>query len=342
MSTQESISHKPWTKAHPPKKIVIIRYQALGDIFATFPFISDLKQRYPNAAIDIIVRKDYADLPSKMQMFNKVYTVKETKSGWVMFISMMRLFPRLFRKRYDIVLDLQRNKQSRTLRRLISAKAWAEFDRFSPKSVMSRIKWSIEQLGLGVSDMDNTFAKTFPDNPAMHKLLMNNGWDGQSKLVLLNPAGAFVTRNWQNSRYSELIKKWLKEDPDTQFVMLGLPAIKQKAESIKENAEGHLIDLVGKTSISEAYAIVLKCSLVLTEDSGLGHFAWMSKVPTLMMFGSTRSDWTAPIGAHTSYFDSSNLDCGNCMRAECLHETIICMDQISVDDVYDRLRTLIK
>lgn len=338
---KETIRSRAWKGRRPPRKILVIRYQALGDVFATFPFVSDLRTRFPEAQIDLIVREDYADLPARMSMFHKVYPLRRTGSGWGVLRAFFRLWPRLFFTRYDVVLDLQRNRQSRFFRRTLIPKAWAEFDRFSPVSVVSRVQWSVEQLGLGDSRMDFSFARDFPMDDTIRGLLLENGWDGRKSLAVLNPAGAFVTRNWPLEKYDALMREWRQYDQDTQFVIMGLSGLMPRAQALKAEGGDFLIDLVGKTTIAQAYGIVLQSKWMLTEDSGLGHFAWMSGIPTVMLLGSTRSDWTAPVGAHTAFFDSSHLACGNCMRETCMYETVKCMEQIQVTEVLEKVKCIL-
>lgn len=341
MDKKESLFSKPWKSKKAPKRILVIRYQALGDVFITFPFISDLKSKYPDTVFELLVRDAYADLPSKMKMFSEIHTVIRSESKWQRIKSFFKLRLKLLFKRYDIVIDLQRNHYSRFIRQSFFPKAYTEFERYAPELASERTKIAIEKLGLGVSKMDFTFAKEFPKDPEMIDLLIENGWNENNKLILLNPAGAFITRNWSLNNYVALVEKWSESNPNTQFVILGIERLKKKAEEIKKRAGDKIINLVGKTNVSQAYSVVLMCDLTLTEDSGLGHFSWLSHIPTVTMLGSTRSDKSAPYGDHTYFFDSSNLECGNCMLRECIHEEVKCMEQIKVEEVYLKMQELI-
>ncbi len=331
----ENMSIKKWRKNRAPRRILIIRVQALGDLFITLPFVYDLKIKYPNAKIDLLVRTDYSMLPTQMNLFHQIHTLRGGTVSWKQKVFMLGLIPKLWFTRYEVVLDLQRNRMTRWVRRLLLPKAWTEFDRFSPKSALIRTQWSINQVGLGSFEMNVDFSKHFTKNQHVQQILEKNGWDGQSRLVILNPAGAFVTRNWDLARYGAFIKLWLSQKPQTLFVILGADKIAEKASFIKEKHPQQVIDLVGKTNLHQAYEIVLKADFMLTEDSGLGHFSWISGKKTLMILGSTRSDWTKPFGQHTASFDSSDLPCGDCMLATCLHDTLICLDRLTSEMVFE-------
>ena len=109
--------------------------------------------------------------------------------------------------------------------------------------------------------------------------------------------------------------------------------IAAKAGQFKQHMGERLIDLVGQTSASEAFAVLRHATLVLSEDSGLMHMAWVSGVPTIALFGSTRSDWSRPLGDHSMFFDSSDLPCGNCMDAICRMGDIRCLTRITPEMV---------
>jgi len=160
-------------------------------------------------------------------------------------------------------------------------------------------------------------------------------------LVVLNPAGAFITRNWPLNSYLGFSQVWLDHFPNTQFVMLGVRLIKEKAAFLKGELDGKLIDLVNKTTVAQAFAIIQQTKFVLSEDSGLMHMAWISGIPTLAMFGSTRSDWSTPLGKHTLLLHSSDLECGNCLRETCIYGDTRCLTRYTPEFVFEKALSLI-
>lgn len=102
-----------------------------------------------------------------------------------------------------------------------------------------------------------------------------------------------------------------------------------------------MINLVSKTSPVEAFAIIQKVKFVLSEDSGLMHMAWVSGVPTLAIFGSTRSDRATPLGRHTFLLHSSDLACGNCMLEKCRFGDNRCLTRYTAEFVFTKALELI-
>ncbi len=226
-----------------------------------------------------------------------------------------------------MVIDLQNTLISKIARKTIRPKAWSEFDKYSPLAAGERNRLSIEAAGLGKNRMDTHFELKDPSRALT--ILKENGWNAADKLIVLNPAGFFETRNWPLQNYVDFSRLWLQQFPNSRFMVLGTKFVKDKASFLQQEIGDRLIDLVGQTSASDAFAILQHATLVLSEDSGLMHMSWVSGTPTIALFGSTRSDWSRPLGVHSYLFDSSDLACGNCMAAVCGMGDIRCLTRVS-------------
>jgi heptosyltransferase-2 len=239
-----------------------------------------------------------------------------------------------------MVLDLQNNLISRMVRKCLVPKAWSQFDKFSPIAAGERTRLTIEAAGFKISKAITPFNLRSTLN--VDELLKKNGWDGNAELVVLNPAGAFPTRNWLIENYSAFASIWSKNFPHTQFLIMGVDLISAKASFLKDKLGNKLINLVNKTSPAQAFAIIQKAKFILSEDSGLMHMAWVSGKPTLAIFGSTRSYWSQPLGEHCSFFSSSDLECGNCMREICLYGDNRCLTRYTPEFIFDKAKRLVE
>lgn len=335
------IPAKPWTKATPPKRILAIRLQAMGDVMGTLPFLQDLRNTLPpDVQIDFLTRQETESIPKSIFLFNKVISIGGGRSFKKQVLYTLWLLPRLLLRRYETIIDLQNNHISRRLTKVLMPKAWSLFDRYSPIHGGERYRLTIEAVGLGANKLDSRFHLKEPGMGTA--ILRNNGWNGEDDLVLLNPAGAFETRHWDMDNYVAFARLWLGEFPGTRFLVLGTAFIAGKAAFLQEQLGDRLISLVEKTTPEEAFAVLQSVTLVLSEDSGLMHMAWTSGVPTVALFGSTRSDWARPLGAHTFFLDSSDLPCGNCMQSVCKFGDVRCMTRYTTEDIFHHCLSLIQ
>ena len=339
--TIPDVISKPWLRTGMPKRILVIRLKATGDMVIALPYIQFLKRSLPkNVKIDFLTRDEVASIPRSIELFNKVYSIAGKKRSYKkQFLHIVMLIPKLLLQRYEVVIDLQNNDQSRMLRKVLHPKAWSEYDRFSPIPAGERYRLTIMAIGLGPNYADNNFI--LKPMQGIRELLKQNGWDGSNNLVIINPAGAFETRNWPLINYVEFIKLWRQQSPQTQFLIMGVSHIVEKACYLKHVLGDHLINLVNKTTIEQSFAIIQKAKFVLSEDSGLMHMAWISGIPTMALFGGTRSDWGQPLGKHTDFVDSSDLSCGNCMLKICKYGDSRCLTRYTPEFIFARANELL-
>ena len=312
--TYPIIRFKNWTKSYPPKKILAIRYQALGDTVATLPYLQSLKRQHPELELHLITREEVCAIPKSIELFDKIITIGGKRNAKVQFVYTLMKVPYLWWQRYDVILDLQKHKISVILRKLLGASAWAEYDKHSPISGSERFRLTIEALGLWKINIDTRFKI----NIDAGQILRQTNWKDNNDIVVLNPAGCFPSRNWPLDYYVDFAKLWLGSiNRRTQFMLLLMPALQEKSDYIARALGDSCINLTGKTNQAEAFAILQKCKFVLSEDGGLMHMAWVQGIPTLGLFSSSRRDWSAPQGEWSDSVDSSDLECGPCGLEVC-------------------------
>jgi heptosyltransferase-2 len=335
------IPSKPWKKSFMPRRILAIRLQAMGDLVITLPYLQHLKKSLPpSSELDLLTREEVDAIPKNIQLFDHVYSIGGGRIVKKQLLHTCWLLPKLLLKRYDVVIDLQNNEISRLVRRILMPGAWSSFDRFSSLAAGERTRMTIEAVGLGKNAISTGFH--FKNDLDPFTILKNNGWDGKSKLVVLNPAGAFPTRNWPLENYIAFATLWLHRFPDSQFLILGTSFIESKAAYLKEKLGKRMINIINKTTPAEAFVVLQYVKFMLSEDSGLMHMAWVSGVPTIALFGSTRSDWSRPLGEHSFFLESSDLPCGSCMEEICRYGDNHCLTRYTAEFVFEKAVTLIK
>lgn len=330
--TIPAIPAKPWTKSRPPRRVLAIRLQAMGDLVITLPYLHALRMMLPgDVEIDLLTRKEVDPIPRNIHLFNHVYSIGGGRNAKKIWWYTLLLLPRLLARRYDMVIDLQNNRVSRLVRTVLRPEAWSAFDRFSPVAAGERTRLTIEAAGFTEIRMHTRFR--LKEEHRGRIILKENGWNGTDRLVVLNPAGFVETRNWSMHNYVQFARGWLQQYPDTRFLVLGIPLIARKAALLEQELGDRLLNLVNRTSPLEAFAVLQQASLVLSEDSGLMHMAWVSGIPTMVLFGSTRSDWSRPLGSHSLFLDSSDLPCGNCMQSVCRFGDTRCLSRYTPEQV---------
>ncbi len=98
-------------------KILIVKTSAIGDVIQTFPVLSYLKRKFPEAKIDWVVEKGIADLVMAHPAINQAIIVDTKKWRKALFHSktwqsIKEACKQLKQTEYDLLFDLQGNSKS--------------------------------------------------------------------------------------------------------------------------------------------------------------------------------------------------------------------------------------
>jgi len=164
----------------------------------------------------------------------------------------------------------------------------------------------------------------------------------ETRLVLLNPdPGLLTLRAWPLESYRELANRLLELSSDLIIGVIGLERSSHFFEAIAGASKDkeRVLNLCGTTkSIRELLGFFSISTLLVTNDSGPGHFAPLVGLPNVVLFGPESPHRYAPLGGgNTSLF--ANLACSPCFSAQ-NHRRSVCSDNrclqaITVDEVFD-------
>lgn len=321
-----------------PDRVVVVRLHAFGDAAITLPLLAGLRRRLPDAHIAVVTSLPNRELFGSLGSIDEVWTLPTAGTSKLSrLVSIARLASRL--GRIDLLLDLQRSRPSLLLRRLVRSRAWVTFDRFAPRSALDRYLDAAQWVGLGAIVPEYQVSICSESRRRADDMLESNIYDGRP-LVCLNPAGCWETKGWPVENYLALARRMVREW-EARIVLLGTENVREGASALARELGEDAIDLVGRTSTADALAIVGRLRLMVSDDSGLMHLAWVSGVPTLSLFGASRRVWSAPQGTHTFCYGSEDLECGACMSPVCERGDLLCLRRVDVEEVFERCRGMI-
>jgi heptosyltransferase II len=151
-------------------------------------------------------------------------------------------------------------------------------------------------------------------------------------LVGLAPGAIYGSAKcWPFDRF-ELLAERLKKAWQAKVILLGTDS-DALSGAIKESA--HYVNLLGKTGLGEALALIQRCRLMICNDSGLMHAASALQIPLVALFGSTNLQRTGPWGG-ISRVIKKDFPCSPCLKKVC-PETPTCMEAITVDEVWETI-----
>ena len=116
-------------------------------------------------------------------------------------------------------------------------------------------------------------------------------------------------------------------------VILGAP---RDADAGRE-LEGR--NLIGKTTLEEALALLAGAAYVVTNDSGLMHAAAALGRPQVALFGSSSPEHTPPLSEAARVL-WLRIECSPCFERECPLGHFRCMRELTVDKVLAEIHNL--
>lgn len=155
-------------------------------------------------------------------------------------------------------------------------------------------------------------------------------------LVSPNASDRLPQRRWPAERFSLLIEQLLAIRPDVAVLLIGSAEDRRITDEVAHRVgKSRCIDIAGRLMLDELPALFEQASLLIANDSGPAHFAAVSGLPVVVLFGPETPTLFSPLGPATVI--TAGLSCSPCVspanqrRSVC--ENNLCMQRIPVDEV---------
>lgn len=341
-------------------RVLIIKLGAIGDLLMTTPAIRAIKKNNQNVHIALLVGKSaksaIIDNPYIDELIECddyiIYKANLLKKAQYVFslASMLR------EKKFDVAFVFHRDWRFNLFAFLCGIPERVGFDRNGEgkfltkkvkiKGVMHQIDHYLEVIKTidikdDGRDMDFAISKEAGENA--DKIFIENGIKDDDTAIGIMAGGAsniktdMPIKRWPLGNYAELSNKAIADG--YKVILLGAESDRPNALAILENAAENVIDLTGKTTLEETAAVMKKCSVIVTHDSGPMHLASAVGVPVISIFGPTDHREYYPLnrGSH-DFWNAENIECSPCYEdgrfPDC--DDPVCIKAVTVEQVYQK------
>ena len=322
-------------------KILFITLSNIGDVILTLPVLSALKDNFPDAKIDILVGPRPEQVFRKDPRVNKIFIYDKHASlrGKAGFIKRLR------NERYDLAVDMRSSLfpffiGARYRTPIIICRAQACL---SPTKLKHRRLAHLEKirpLGIEYRKQKNIYIDE-KDREKIKALLNDKGAGRNDIIIGIGHGAKSPLKQWKKQGFIEVINSILKQ-PGYKVVLIGDVNEMASSEGISHavNNPG-LIDLTGKTSLNELFAVIERFDLLLTCDSAGMHIASDLGVRVVAVFGPTDPEEYGPMGDKDIVIRKS-LKCSPCKKAQCEFGTHECMETISAEEILSTIKEVLE
>lgn len=330
------------------QKILVINLMHIGDLLLVTPVLRTLRTNYPDAHIALLADAKLADLVKYNHNIDELISID--KKGYHNKLATYLQFVKGIRQQnFDMVINLHANERASFIAALSGAKKIVGYATFglgiffdqvieNRKAIKHQVHAHFDVLRetLGITKFDDRGLEMWLDDAAEQRagVIWQEAFPRiQGKVIGLNIGASWETKRWRKEYYAQLADELL--DKGYGVAYYGGPmdvGIVEETIALMRNKKHELLaTFTGKMTLLELAALLKKCNVLVTNDTGPMHVAVAMNVPLVSMFGPSPVPGFYPY-SETSIVIKSPMPCHPCGKHQCptKHE---CMWQIHVDTV---------
>jgi heptosyltransferase-2 len=325
-------------------RVLVVQTAFLGDIILTTPLLSALKAAIPNSRLALLTtpvgKAALAGLPGLDEII--CYDKAGSEKGVSAFLRKAR---EIRGRKFDVALSAHRSVRTALLLSLSRIPVLVGFRQAS----LSRIyHFRIErEQGLHEVERNLKLLEPVAEPPADFEPrvrlpapadfeLGKFGIEPETRpIVGLAPGSAWATKRWPAERYAELAGL-LQKEMAAAIVLLGDEKDQAVCGEVEQRAEGKVINLCGKTSLSDLFGVISRLDLLVSNDSAPVHMASAFSVPSVVIFGPTAPEFGFGPWKNTHRIVSKVLACRPCHHhgpRQCPEKHFACMNELGAEEV---------
>ncbi|MBW2123394.1 MAG: glycosyltransferase family 9 protein [Deltaproteobacteria bacterium] len=356
------------------KKILIINLARMGDLLQMTPFLKGFCRERPGVRITLLVLKEFYDVCKGFPCVESVETFDG--DGYISrledpgcslvenFKTIQDLVEDLRNRGFDTVINLTFSRLSALLTYLLMVEdvrgitiddhgnrlvknPWINhFYNMVTKREINLFNYvdfirkaggsdSPSSMHVDISEADQRFAGAFYARRSV---------SDEDFVVGFQPGASKESRRWPTRSFGDLGGALIEDG--AKILLFGTAAEKELGEGIgrclccaQDRREGHLFDMTGKTSVGQLAALIKRCDLLVTGDTGTMHVATAVGTRVVaLFFGPAFYPETGPYGEDHLVIQT-DLPCAPCGHdVRCKNPR--CRESIKVSHVLQVIRMI--
>jgi lipopolysaccharide heptosyltransferase I len=342
-----------------PRRIVLIKPSALGDIVHSLPVLTALRQRFPQTHIAWVVNRIYEPLLRGHPHLDDVIPFDRGFGRGDYFSALLgftRFLRRLRSERFELALDLQGLLRTGLMTfatgapvRLGLASAregagWFYTHTIDDMVVNSRSEltalhavdryWRVAEA-LGAGDRPKTFHVPVCDDA---RRWTRSLFQSRPRPWLAVGVGArWRTKRWPPEHFAELTQRALDQFGGTA-VFVGAPDEAALAEQAATRIRGNVLNFAGQTTLPQLAALLAEVDVMIANDTGPLHLAVALGRPVVAPYTCTQVARTGPFGQLDRGIETT-VWCRGSYLKKC--DRLECMTELAPDRLWPHLQNIL-
>jgi heptosyltransferase III len=269
-------------------RILFITATRIGDAVLSTGLLGHLLERHPGARVTIAAGTLAAPLFAEVPGLERLIPMAKRRLS----LHWLGLHAAVVPRRWDLVVDLRGSALAYLLwageRRVIAKGETGEHRVGQLARLFGIVPPPGPRLWLGREHERRAAALAPPGDP----------------ILAIGPAANWRGKQWRGERFAELMQHLTAPGgilPGARVAVMAAAHERPQAERLLVAVPPERrLDLVGKTDLLTAGAVLRRAALFIGNDSGLMHIAAAAGAPTLGLFGPTQASHYAPWGVNAA------------------------------------------
>jgi heptosyltransferase-3 len=339
---------------NPPKKILIVRTDRIGDVVLSLPMAELVKKKYPDCKVAYFIRNYTSPLLDGNPFIDEVIIAEES-DGEILFVKNLK---KVKSKNVDTCVVVNPTLKislmmflSGIKNRIGTGYRWYSFlfnqkvfehRKYAEKheleyniNLLSKIDIDIKDFSNGI----NFYLKVDNKSPErISSILSERGFKSGNKIVIIHPGSGGSSVDLPKERLIELTRLISK----MKNITIVITGSKNEAELSKEFEVGEtVVNLAGQLDLSLLKALINKANIFISNSTGPMHIAAALGVHVIGFFpkilSCSQKRWGPYTKKRTIFIPT--IDCSNCTREQC--EKLDCMNSIDIGKVFDETKSVL-
>ncbi|MFA7326379.1 MAG: glycosyltransferase family 9 protein [Candidatus Kapaibacterium sp.] len=270
------------------KKVLILRYDVLGDMICTYPAIKYIKSELPDVKIDILASESNSFLIKDDKSINNIYHF----NGKI--LSNIKYLLKIKKNNYDVIfatyyINLTKNGVLANIlgnSNCIKANVYDKEKRYLFFNFQSKVAQSkanmfekmyylvADSLGnaKNIENIQLSIPRKIESKTIVQEFLKSKCIE---KYIIVNISSGKENRKWSNEKLIQLINELQLGDSNLTFIITSMSKDKHDALIIVEKTSNSFY--FGESTIFDVIELVDKAELVITPDTSIVHICSVVK-----------------------------------------------------------------
>ena len=339
---------------NPPKKILIVRTDRIGDVVLSLPMAELVKKKYPGCKVAYLIRNYTSPLLDGNPFIDEL-VIAEENNGEIRFLKNLK---KIKSRNIDTCVVVNPTFKislmmflSGIINRIGTGYRWYSF-LFNQKVFEHRkyadkheLEYNVNLLGkIGIDnkgllkEIDFHLKVDEKKSEKINSILSKKGFSSTNKIVIVHPGSGGSSVDLPKERLIELTRLISK----MKNVTIVITGNKNESELSKEFEVGEtVVNLAGQLDLSLLKTLINRADIFISNSTGPMHIAAALGVHVICFFpkilSCSQKRWGPYTKNRTIYIPT--IDCSNCTREQC--EKLDCMNSIDIGRVFDETKSVL-